>query len=161
MKMTIKRVQNSSAGCVITKEDTPILIGSITCCFAYGIYGICYSSLSAALPQLADHLNKDPAVFGIAYTTRGVGYLVGTLISAYCLNLSNFRLSKTVCTCVALILSGISTLIVGMTSSFGFILALFFIQGIGFGGVDMMANCAIPEFWELRAQPWMQGDLSL
>jgi hypothetical protein len=50
---------------------------------------------------------------------------------------------------------------VGQTTSFGLILALFFFQGIGFGGIDMMANCALPEFWELRAQPWMQGRFHL
>jgi MFS family permease len=157
MKEVASKSEAKLAGCQITKEDTPILIRSVICCFAYGIYGIVYSSLSAALPQLADHLNKESASFGIAYTTRGMGYLFGTLVSAYLLNLPSFQFTKTFCCCVSLILSGISTLIVGQVDNFGLILAMFFFQGIGFGGVDMMANCAIPEMWELRAQPWLQG----
>src|SRR5688572_21187077 len=63
-------IEPKAAGCLITKEDTSILIGSVTCCFSYCIYGICYSSLSAALPQLAETLHREPVSFGIAYTTR-------------------------------------------------------------------------------------------
>lgn len=60
-------------------------------------------------------------------------------------------------TCAALAVTGVATGIISDLSSFPAILTLFFFQGIGFGGIDVMANCVMPELWGLRVQPWMQA----
>lgn len=60
-------------------------------------------------------------------------------------------------TCAALAITGVATGIISDLRSFPAVLALFFIQGVGFGGIDVMANCVMPELWSLRVQPWMQA----
>lgn len=145
------------AGFKLTKEDTPYVIGSITCFAAYSIYGACTSALAAAIPQIADALDMSTADFGFSYSTRGVGYLIGTLLAAYCLNRPDFTLNKIFLTSACLSISGVTFIIIAISNSFIVMLVFFFIQGLGFGGVDMMANCALPEMWGLRVQPWMQA----
>ncbi len=60
-------------------------------------------------------------------------------------------------TCVALAVTGVATAIISGLNNFVLVLILFFVQGIGFGGIDVMANCVMPELWGLRVQPWMQA----
>jgi hypothetical protein len=40
-------------------------------------------------------------------------------------------------------------------------LFFFFVQGLGFGGIDTMANCVLPELWGRRLQAWMPKEESL
>eukprot|EP01034_Spumella_vulgaris_P006495 gene6495-8266_t len=47
--------------------------------------------------------------------------------------------------------------LIAEAEDFVLLMILFSLQGVGFGGIDMMCNCAVPELWGLRAQPWMQG----
>jgi predicted MFS family arabinose efflux permease len=149
--------QAQAAGCQITKDDTQRVIGSLTCSAAYGVYGACFSSLGAALPELADSLGKTTGDFGISFTTRGVGYLIGTLLSSQLMGNPNIPLSKPFLACLFLIINGVAMFLVAEANDFILLMILFSLQGVGFGGIDMMCNCAVPELWGLRAQPWMQG----
>lgn len=145
-----------AAGCRITRDDTSLVFLSLVCSITYGLYGSCYSALAAAIPQLSIQLDVDSSSFGIAYTTRGVGYLVGTLLSAYILKIPNLTLSKTLMSCFSLIFIAVTMFIIAFGTNFLVVLFIFLIQGLGFGGMDMFANCAVPELWGTRAQPWMQ-----
>ena len=146
-----------AAGCKVTREDTSLVFMRIVCSFAHGLYGSCFSALAASIPQLAPQLYVSTSDFGMAYTCRGIGYLVGTLWSAYVLQMPNLTLSKAIMACISLIFIGITMFFIAFARSFYLVLFLFLIQGLGFGGMDMMVNCAVPELWGLRAQPWMQG----
>jgi predicted MFS family arabinose efflux permease len=112
--------------------------------------------LGPALPLMAIALDLTEAQCGVFFTTRGLGYLVGTLASAYCTN-HNANYSKHFLTALCIALSGLCSLLVAVSSSFVFDAFLFLVQGLFFGGVDVFANCAIQEIWGSRVGPWMQA----
>ncbi|RYH31196.1 MFS transporter [archaeon] len=143
-------------GCSLTWEDEPAVVASFACFAAYIVYGASASSLGAALPSLAEHFNRSKAGFGLAFTIRGIGYFVGTLASAWILNLKQIP-TKEMMTCFALLFTGITQGIISGTDNFSLAMVCFFIQGFGFGGIDTMANCVLPEVWGRRVQPWMQA----
>jgi fucose permease len=147
----------TAAGCTVTKADTNLIIASVACYGAFAVYGACVSALGASLPSLAEATGRSKSAFGIAFTTRGIGYLIGTLVSAWILSFKNLSISKQFMTCAALAITGVATGIISDLRSFPAVLALFFFQGVGFGGIDVMANCVMPELWGLRVQPWMQA----
>jgi hypothetical protein len=86
-----------------------------------------------------------------------MGYLVGTILSAYLLQLKSLTNSKLLLTAASLLITGIATFIVTLSTNFPLAIFMFFLQGIGFGGIDTMGNCGLPEMWGKRVQPWMQA----
>lgn len=146
-----------SSGCVITADDEPNVAASVVCCLCFVAYGASAAGLGPALPTLATHFHKTTSQLGMAFTIRGLGYLAGTVGSAGVLSIDNNIFSKEMMTCIALVVTGVTCGVVASTDSFGLALACFFVQGIGFGGVDTMANCVLPELWGRRVQPWMQA----
>lgn len=140
---TIKRlpIKSEAAGCHITTDDTSTVLESVTCSATYFVYGACFSSLGAALPELADKLSKATPDFRIAFTTRGAGYLIGTLLSAFIIKRLEMNITKTVFACVFLILTGVPMFVIAESRNFTSMMVLFGIQGVGFGGIDMMVSC--------------------
>lgn len=156
MSSSKKERKLEAAGCKITRGDAGTVFLSVICSLAYALYGSSYSALAASIPQLAPQLHVETSDFSVAYICRGVGYLLGTVLASYILKISDLALSKPLMTCISLILIAITLLAIAFCTIYSVVLVLFLFQGIGFGGVDMMANCAVPEMWGLRAQPWMQ-----
>lgn len=144
-------------GCLITSDDERAVVASVVCSAAYIAYGASAAALGAALPSLAAHFGKTKSEFGVAFTIRGLGYLVGTLSSAGILSFKEVTLSKEMITCLALLLTGITSAIISQANNYVLTICCFFIQGLGYGGVDTMANCVMPEVWGRRVQPWMQA----
>lgn len=142
---------------MISAEDRPLVCLSVVFFVTYFVYGASSTSLGAALPSLAEHFHRSETEFGVAFTSRGIGYLFGTLISACILHSSQITLSKAMITSISLLITGISTGIVILSDNFLLAIVCFFIQGIGFGGIDTLANCGLPELWGRRMQPWMQA----
>ena len=130
-------------------EDAERVVGSIVCFVSFFAYGAIASSLGAALPSFSEDLQS-----GFVFTLRGVGFFVGTIISAA---FNSTSVSKSLLTAACLLLSGITTGLVALSSNYYIVLLLFGVQGIGFGGVDTFANCSLPELWETRVGPWMQA----
>eukprot|EP01031_Cornospumella_fuschlensis_P029922 gene29922-36136_t len=143
-------------GCALTWDDEPAVVASFACFAAYIVYGASASSLGAALPSLAEHFDRSKAGFGLAFTIRGIGYFMGTLASAWILSLKRIP-TKEMMTCIALLFTGVTQGIISSTDNFSLAMVCFFIQGVGFGGIDTMANCVLPEVWGRRVQPWMQA----
>lgn len=141
----------------LTFADRPAVVASFLCYAAFLVYGAYIAAAGAALPEMADRMNMSTSHVGFVFTTRGIGYFVGTILSGYILSLANNPVSKHMMTCLALMLSGLATGITASSSNFALVLSMFFVQGMGSGGVDTMANCAMPELWDSRVQPWMQA----
>lgn len=148
---------DEATGCIITAEDEPALVATITCCVAFVSYGAAVAAMGGAIPFLADHFHRSESQFGLAFTFRGVGYLIGTLSSAALLNHKGVTLSKELMACLALGIAGSMFVGILALNSFLFAMACFFMQGMFFGVVDTMGNCALPELWGRRVQPWMQA----
>lgn len=154
------RHRAEAPGCMVTSEDTPLIISSVACFLSFLVYGACVGCLGAALPAMAVHFNVSESKMGLAFTTRGVGYLVGTLSSAALIEFKRFKdlnLSKELLVGISVIITGLGIGFISATSKFSVILFLYFVQGLGFGGIDTLANCVLPELWGTRVQPWMQS----
>eukprot|EP00981_Chlorochromonas_danica_P007875 scaffold1885_cov161-Ochromonas_danica.AAC.18 len=145
-------------GCVITSDDERAVVASVVCSAAYIAYGASAAALGAALPSLAAHFGKTKSEFGVAFTIRGLGYLVGTLSSAGILSFKEVTLSKEMITCLALLLTGITSAIISQANNYVLTICCFFIQGLGYGGVDTMANCVMPESREQEMLPVSEND---
>ncbi len=61
-------------------------------------------------------------------------------------------------TCISMLFSGLTMFVVDGIDSYVIAIFALAIQGFGFGIIDTMANCALPEMWgSKRVQPWMQA----
>lgn len=97
------------------------------------VYGACASILGAALPQIAIEFAKSESEFGVAFTFRGIGYLLGTLGSAAILNMKSIKLSKEFLASLCVALNGSMMLCILLSRNYFLVLLFFGIQGIGFG----------------------------
>jgi fucose permease len=151
--------RSEAAGCTITKEDLPSVLASFICMIIFIIYGAAAASLGPALPTLATHYHKSISEMGTTFTVRGVGYMIGTLSSgAFLVKFPNFFLSKQFIASIGVVICGFTFLFIDLINNFNISLVFFFIQGLSFGLVDTVANCALPELWSVkRVQPWMQS----
>jgi hypothetical protein len=141
----------SAAGC-ISREDAPLVAASVACFASFFAYGAISSSLGAALPSFSKELQS-----GLAFSLRGAGFFIGTMVSATAASDTSFPVSKDTLTALCILLSGAVTGLIVLSSNYYLTLFLYGVQGAGFGGIDTFANCALPELWGSRAQPWMQA----
>jgi fucose permease len=149
---------NKAAGCHVTRSDLPHIIGSSACFLCFIAYGACAASLGAALPPLSNQFNRSTSQLGVFFTARGIGFMVGTLVAAYILGFPNVPLSKEMMTCIGILVSGSTMIVIDGVDNYIIAIIAFAIQGSGFGIIDTMANCALPEMWgNKRVQPWMQA----
>jgi FHS family Na+ dependent glucose MFS transporter 1 len=152
-----EKQQSRVAGCIVTKDDLPIIIVSLICCLIFILHGAAAASLGPALPFLAKQFHKSIADMSMAFTTRGVGSLIGTILSGYLLTYHKVTFTKEFLSAITLIIMGLTLILVVDTTNFTFCLVLFFIQGLTFGIIETLSNCVLPEMWGHRVQPWMQA----
>lgn len=145
------------SGCVIRGEDRPLVLMSLLYFGAFLVYGASATVLGAALPSLSSEFDRSKSEFGLGFTSRGIGYFCGTLLSAYVLQLKAFEKSKSWITAISLMVTGVAGGVVTLSTNFPVAIMMFFVQGIGFGGIDTVGNCGLPEMWGRRVQPWMQA----
>jgi FHS family Na+ dependent glucose MFS transporter 1 len=150
-------MEQQAAGCFLTKDDVPAIISSITCCIIFVIYGASSASLGPALPALALHYEHTIAQMGIMFTSRGIGYLFGIGLSGLLLNWKNNPFSKEFVASLSQIITGIILFSIHKINNFYICIILFIIQGSFFGIINNVTNVLLPELWEKRVQPWMQG----
>lgn len=133
------------------------------------VYGASIASLGAALPFLeaeVETASSDDLAW--VFTSRGFGFLLGTILSAVLLEgVSFYGISYSppfwfaehkllMFSFFTIFLGGATTLVISSTN-YGAIIVIFFIQGIGFGGADTIGNCLLPELWSEELNPWMQA----
>jgi hypothetical protein len=129
-------IASATPGCFLRREDAPLLLSSFACFAGFIVYGACVASLGAALPSVASHFNKTEAEFGVVFTVRGIGFLIGTFLSMYILQLSSIWFSKQTMACMAISLLGLTTgLLVAIPNNFTAAIVIFFVQGLSFGGL--------------------------
>jgi MFS transporter, FHS family, Na+ dependent glucose transporter 1 len=142
----------------LSSADLPLVIGSLACFGCFLIYGATNGSLGAALPSLAKAYGMSESQFGYVFTLRGVGYCIGTLSTAAALEQPwSIRKYKVLMSCISTFLAGIFTGMISMTKNYKVTLLVFWLQGCSFGMINSFANCVMPEIWESRVAPWMQG----
>ena len=108
------------------------------------------------MPTLSILLQKKEDDLGIIFTARGIGYLIGTLISAGLMDNPTINLSKHTLTALSILINGICMFLIQSVLDFKILLCIFCVHGISFGGIDTFANCALPELWTTQVNPWMQ-----
>jgi MFS transporter, FHS family, Na+ dependent glucose transporter 1 len=133
----------------------PSVLSSVSLFITFLFFGACVASLGASIPALERVYGRS---IGIAFTTRGAGNLLGSLVSGSVVEGVTWKkIDKTLVGCLCGLLTGLSTGLITATTNYDALLSLFFFQGIGFGAMDTMCNCAIAELWGSRVQPWMQA----
>jgi|MDTB01.2.fsa_nt_gb FHS family Na+ dependent glucose MFS transporter 1 len=142
------------------------LASTITSFIIFITYGAALGALGATIPFLQSDLEVGNRDIGFVFTSRGLGYLVGTVLSGVLLEgfygidftpspwwsenkLLLFTFSGVVC--------GAFTTCVLSTRIYALVLVIFFCQGLGFGGADTIGNCLLPELWGDELGPWMQA----
>ena len=124
---------------ILLPGDVPLIIASIVCFVSFIVYGAAVGALGASIPELGSKFERTEASFGFAFTTRGIGYLCGTLGSAALLKYKSFStVPKELFTAVAVCLTGLSTglvMAVGRNQDFSIVLFLFWLQGLAFFNV--------------------------
>jgi fucose permease len=142
------------------------VMASATSFFIFIVYGASLGTLGAVLPYLYDVIDASESQLAFFFTSRGIGYLVGTILSGVLLEgfygidytpslwwtenkLLLFTFSGVIC--------GLFTVLVITTNNYAAIVVIFFIQGMGFGGADTVGNCLLPELWTEELGPWMQA----
>lgn len=155
----IRRMSNKpqAAGCVVYSSDIPLILATTACFLAFICYGACIGSVGAAIPPIAAHFGKTESSMGTIFTTRGIGYLIGTLSSGAILEYKMTTISKDILVSVCVTVVGIATGLLSNANNMSWLLFLFWVQGLAFGGIDTYANCLLPEIWGVRVQPWMQA----
>lgn len=143
-------------GCLVTADDRGAVAISIICCACYIVYGASVAALGTSLPTLAVHYDKSQSELSLAFTVRGLGFLLGALLSSCLLRLLPC-LAKDVTACLALAVAGMMCAAVSAASSYSAALLWFLMQGTSFGVLSSMSNCILPELWGRRARPWMQA----
>jgi FHS family Na+ dependent glucose MFS transporter 1 len=146
--------------CGVSHEDVPNVVASFACFACFLMNGAGAASLGAALPELCEHFHKSTAEMGMAFTARGIGYTIGTVMAALILSQKYQYFSKEFLASLSLILAGVMALFVTVTDNFYLVLVWFGFQGMGFGGIETMVNVAMPAIWGRRVQPWMQAVFS-
>jgi hypothetical protein len=141
-----------AAGCLITREDIPIIIASGSVYCACVARGCCIAVLAASIPEMSKAVQMESTAFGELFTSRGIGFFLGTLLSAAVVESVKVNIPKHVYVCISIIITGIATLLFSMTTSFLYMNGLVFCQGLGFGGVHTFSTLALMEMWGQRCQ---------
>ena len=130
------------------------------------VYGAALGVLGATIPFLQTDLGVSASDMAFIFTSRGLGYLAGTIISGVLLEgfygidftpspwysenkLKLFTYCGVIC--------GVFTTLVLSSDNYVVVVFIFFAQGIGFGGADTIGNCLLPELWGDELGPWMQA----
>ena len=152
----IRSIKPTPAGCVIKSTDSNNIISSLACFASFIVYGACNASLGAAVPIISKTVHRSESLIGFAFITRGAGFLCSTVLSGIFLSIYDKSIYKEYYVCVSSLLMGIATAIIGYTKNYSLFLLLTVVQGVGYGVVDTVGNCLLPELWGIRVQPWMQ-----
>ncbi len=139
-------------------KDKVAVVASVALFCTFIVYGASAASLGAAIPSMNQQFHTTNSAMGLSFTLRGIGYLIGTLTSAWYTESKTIthKLSKELLVCLATIGTGLTLAAIQGIQSYAGCMVLYFFQGIGFGFIDTLANCLMPELWKLRVGPWMQ-----
>lgn len=149
-------IKPTAAGCVIKATDSYSIISSLACFASFIVYGACNASLGASVPIISRTVHRSESYVGFSFITRGIGFLCSTVLSGLFLSIYEKSNWKEYYVCIFTLVMGIATVMIGYNKNYLLLLFLTVVQGIGYGVVDTVGNCLLPELWGIRVQPWMQ-----
>lgn len=149
-------IKPTAAGCVIKATDSYSIISSLACFASFIVYGACNASLGASVPIISRTVYRSESYVGFSFITRGIGFLCSTVLSGLFLSIYDKSNWKEYYVCIFTLVMGIATVMIGYNKNYLLLLFLTVVQGIGYGVVDTVGNCLLPELWGIRVQPWMQ-----
>jgi len=154
--------------CLISTDDIPRICASISVYGACFGFGCGFAVLGASILQLSDTIHCASTSMGVIFVYRGVGVLAGALVSLKVLGWDFVLYSKhRICSMLG-IFAGITLAVISFVSSgstrghcdlvvMSTYCALFFVEGLCFGGIDAFSALSLSEMWGQRVQPWMQA----
>lgn len=103
---------------------------------------------------MAIRFDKPEPLLGELFAYRGLGYLLGCIISAVALEY-NTSFSKPRALSGCLVAFSLTVLGMSTVASFSGMLGCIFVNGVCMGGFDTIGNVLMTELWRQRVQPWM------
>jgi MFS family permease len=161
-----------------SKETAPITpaFNMAVNCYCSAVFGACFgfgagfAVLGASISQFAYSVGYADTTLGNIFVYRGLGFLLGALLSMKALRVEVLNASKHLVCSLLIIIAGILLASVPAVSStlmtdaghkyellwMVIVNSIFFTQGLCFGGLDAFSALSISEMWGQRTQPWMQ-----
>jgi MFS family permease len=126
---------------------------TILACIAFLLLGGLGGIIGPSVPSLASKLGLLETKLAGVFTSRGLGFLVGSFSMPYLDKYLPKYLLMTLCTTIA----GIVTFSVVFAPTISPLLALMFLQGLSLAGVVVTGNAVLVEVWGKAVDPYMQG----
>ncbi|CAN0078886.1 unnamed protein product [Scytosiphon promiscuus] len=138
------------------------LLPSLALFASFFLLGVFISALGPSVPSLSRDLEVTEVSFGMAFSLRGLGYLMGSWGSSLTLpvgRLANGRWLNDRMIRLGAATGGIGFFALALDMAFTFWLAsaACFCQGLCGGALDAIANAAISVVHGTDVAPWMQG----
>jgi MFS family permease len=129
---------------ILTYLLTYLLTHSLTHCHYSG----------AAIPEIADDLNRENTSLSIIYTARGVGFFIGTFFGTAQNELPVFKLIRTdVLVCIPTLVVALGSFILFIIPlKLWVILVVVCVQASMFSFLDVVANIMLMELWGKRVE---------
>ena len=120
---------------------------------AFFMFGVVSAVLGPALPTLAENSGVSPGETGVFFTTRGIGFLLGSLAGGRMYD----RLRGHPAMAVALLVTALATVLTPLATQFWQLNLLMFV--IGFSTSHLMVGCNTLLIWVQaeRVGPWLNG----
>jgi len=134
----LRKAMQGSVGPHRKEEVSPGLRALFTAgaCYDLLVIGLVITTLGPIVPFLMRHFELTPASVAVIFTTRGIGYLVSVIAGGF---LADAYGPKRVVVSGGLCI-GFSLLFTVLTKSWGLVVALSVVTGIGQGLIDSVAN---------------------
>lgn len=151
--MTIQLAPKAT-GCLITNDDIPRLLASISAFGAQFGCGAGTAVLTLTLPYLVkkNHINISH-IGSCFFISPGLGIIIGLLLSYHLRQtIITMKLSKISLSCISIFIAGILQLIIMLVTNIYIILLLNLLQFTAFGCVEGFSTIALFEMWGQRIQ---------
>ena len=96
----------------VSWADLPAILTSSICFVTYIAMGFFVGAIGAAIPEIADSLDRESTSLSVIYTARGVGFVAGTFLGSAQNEVAFFKQMRTdVLVCVPTLIVGLGAFI--------------------------------------------------
>lgn len=142
----------------ITWADKRNILLSLLSFIGFICYGYFACGLGASIPLIASQLNKNETDLGILFTSRGIGFMCGTVVYTLYVTFDYSKyLRNEILITISVAIAGIGSCLLLIMTNLWVIMMVVFVQGFVFAGIDIIANILLPNLWKSRVQPWLQA----
>ena len=138
------------------------IFNSLIYCTAYIGIGLIHSSLGWSTLEFQKKTNSSDFQIGLIFTLRGVGFVVGNIISGICIDyLFESKFIKKYVDfhfiySFLLFLSILVMIFIPVIENYILLLIVHFILGFVVGTEDIVGQVLILKIWKEKVNPWMQ-----